>query len=855
MRVRLIMALALICFTSIVFAQEAIFEIAEFDYPEDGYFSGQFSFYNQHFRSIRGADINGDGYDDYLRSIRDITTGYYHIAAYWGCEDPSGIPDQTYCHEEYGLTCVQPSWYGDLNGDGRNDLLITYRSGNEVTAVITIQDGDFSVEPTMTFDVNYPGGCRVWNGGLDFNDDGFDDVIIADYDSPAHSMGNFDVIYGGQNMDTIVDVHFEGSEELYPALGRYDSIGDINGDGIVDLILTHQDSNNDPIYFNIYLGGSDFDNIPEITFHPADMDAFHSCLIANGDLNGDGCDDIVYSMLNTVYVYWGDPDIDMSYSTFEIENTNSSLPYSYFFYCDINNDGYDDLGLRRYFEDTVDFYLGNAYVPDGVSYSVDVAYHCACEGMGQDIGDINGDGADDVLVTNGGSQHHATVYTIYPTVEESVGISIDSVVAGFGETIEVPIRISIPADINLNAIELAIEGFEGLVDQIGVSFTGSMIEDQDWLCVWNNTGGSLLIAAAGTNAIEGDGLLATMVVTTATQTDPYFIPLDVTACTLNDGSINADISGGGVIVGLTTGYGDIDMNGLVQAWDSSLILQFLVGEADLTPIQLIVADVSLDNTVSALDATLILQYLVGIIDELPYPVDPEDFPGRGEVEGSVVNNWGYLDASVPFHFTNVENVVGFEMRFRYDPEILEFQDAVLPDEISLSGLSINEADGVISIAGTSAEAINMDQMDIDLNFRCELVSNNPSFITMQSLRWNEMDTVVDAAESEIRFTLDSPVDPDNTPSMTQLTGLYPNPFNPRTTVSFDLVTTQKVSLQVFNTKGQLIRTLVDGQVQQGSHTIEWNGKDSTGKSAASGIYLFKLKAGACTEIAKALLLK
>lgn len=79
--------------------------------------------------------------------------------------------------------------------------------------------------------------------------------------------------------------------------------------------------------------------------------------------------------------------------------------------------------------------------------------------------------------------------------------------------------------------------------------------------------------------------------------------------------------------------------------------------------------------------------------------------------------------------------------------------------------------------------------------------------------------------------------------ITKLYNNYPNPFNSSTTIEFSLESELPVSLQVFNLKGQLIDTLTEETYSQGKHSILWNGKHSKGKSVASGIYFFKMRAG------------
>jgi len=83
---------------------------------------------------------------------------------------------------------------------------------------------------------------------------------------------------------------------------------------------------------------------------------------------------------------------------------------------------------------------------------------------------------------------------------------------------------------------------------------------------------------------------------------------------------------------------------------------------------------------------------------------------------------------------------------------------------------------------------------------------------------------------------------------------FPNPFNPFTTFMFSLQIDSNVELLIFNIKGQKIKTATNNEFTQGSHSIEWNGKDESNKSVGSGIYFYKLIVNGRTEAAKKCLL-
>ncbi len=71
---------------------------------------------------------------------------------------------------------------------------------------------------------------------------------------------------------------------------------------------------------------------------------------------------------------------------------------------------------------------------------------------------------------------------------------------------------------------------------------------------------------------------------------------------------------------------------------------------------------------------------------------------------------------------------------------------------------------------------------------------------------------------------------------------FPNPFNPSTTISYQLSANSKVSLKIYNALGQEIATLVHKRESAGAHTVRWNGKDRHGSAVASGVYLYRIEA-------------
>jgi hypothetical protein len=89
----------------------------------------------------------------------------------------------------------------------------------------------------------------------------------------------------------------------------------------------------------------------------------------------------------------------------------------------------------------------------------------------------------------------------------------------------------------------------------------------------------------------------------------------------------------------------------------------------------------------------------------------------------------------------------------------------------------------------------------------------------------------------------------------QLNQNYPNPFNPSTKISFTLETPQPYSLNIYDVKGELIRSISNFEGRSGNIEIEWDGTNNNGAFQPTGVYFYELRAGEVREAKKMLLLK
>jgi hypothetical protein len=84
---------------------------------------------------------------------------------------------------------------------------------------------------------------------------------------------------------------------------------------------------------------------------------------------------------------------------------------------------------------------------------------------------------------------------------------------------------------------------------------------------------------------------------------------------------------------------------------------------------------------------------------------------------------------------------------------------------------------------------------------------------------------------------------------------FPNPFNPETTIRYELPTASNVHLAVYNINGQLVKTLVDETESAGVHSVTWKGQSNDGSALPSGMYVCRMNTSGNVFQCKMMLMK
>jgi hypothetical protein len=135
----------------------------------------------------------------------------------------------------------------------------------------------------------------------------------------------------------------------------------------------------------------------------------------------------------------------------------------------------------------------------------------------------------------------------------------------------------------------------------------------------------------------------------------------------------------------------------------------------------------------------------------------------------------------------------------------------------------------------------------------------PSTLTANGLVSADIPTASDHAPRVADFSLGNAATPVPEPALpagrARLRQNVPTPFNPRTTIRFDLPAAGSARLAVYDVAGRLIRSLVDAELPQGSHEAIWDGRNEAGRAVASGSYFARLLAGDRVETVRMGLVK
>ncbi|HEX9654415.1 MAG TPA: T9SS type A sorting domain-containing protein, partial [bacterium] len=185
---------------------------------------------------------------------------------------------------------------------------------------------------------------------------------------------------------------------------------------------------------------------------------------------------------------------------------------------------------------------------------------------------------------------------------------------------------------------------------------------------------------------------------------------------------------------------------------------------------------------------------------------------------------------------------------------VEFKNAAEQKLVTVNGLSLPASGNMPEISHRLAIGLNAIKQQVGSSrlktvVRIEgLTPNSKTFASLGHIYDFNKSVEKSSTEQEALIS-------DTSPKTTSLLGNYPNPFNPETTIKYQVRDRGQVRLNIFNLRGQKIRTLVDDLRTPGLYESRWDAKDVYGQAVASGIYVIQIQAGGMIEAKKITMLK
>ncbi len=410
-----------------------------FDTIPDIFFYGEAA--NEHFGSlVSGAgDLNNDGYNDFIitSSIEPYTESYGYINVYFGRDVLNTEPDLKIIGESENYNFGESvALAGDVNSDGFSDLIV----GRFQPAAVKIYLGGKAMDtiPDIVFQGNESSisfGNNVSSAG-DFNNDGFDDILIGEYLNSANGTqsGRTYLYYGGISMDTVPDLIFEGEAKFILFGEKNVCAGDLNNDGYSDIVISApgydlENTNTRVGRVYIYFGNSQNDTKADVIITGIENYGI-GYISAAGDVNNDGYDDLMVSSPNQgagprmsyVYIHFGGELMD-SIPDVTIAKDQFAFGYALSNAGDLNKDGFNDIIVGDEFANAT-IYLGGSVMDTISDYSIksESWWHGSSISY---LGDINKDGHSDLIIGDPGSnavgRNMGRAY-IYSSTTKNTGI-------------------------------------------------------------------------------------------------------------------------------------------------------------------------------------------------------------------------------------------------------------------------------------------------------------------------------------------------------------------------------------------------------------------------------------------------
>ena len=220
-------------------------------------------------------------------------------------------------------------------------------------------------------------------------------------------------------------------------------------------------------------------------------------------------------------------------------------------------------------------------------------------------------------------------------------------------------------------------------------------------------------------------------------------------------------------------------------------------------------------------------------------------------------NQSVKKSSINLTVESISDIYGVQFDIKYNPQELSLTENDIKSKVA--GINIysrvkEEGSARVLMFGMNGEKIldvnagNIADI-LDINFQPAEMFNGLSQVELVDV------TLAGKGGAEVSVSTSTFEVSFNTPIRTSLSKNYPNPFNPSTTIDYELSNAGMVSLVIYDLKGAVVKTLVQEHQEPNYHNVVWDGLNNSGQSVASGRYLLKMNAPGYTETITMTLLK
>ena len=423
--------------------------------------------------------------------------------------------------------------------------------------------------------------------------------------------------------------------------------------------------------------------------------------------------------------------------------------------------------------------------------------------------------------------------------------------AFIGDTIWVDLDVSMYNDSSYFAFEGTFSGFDEGMEFLGFDTAGTLMGDAGWYYTFNTSEDTseIYFAATGDEDVVADGTLLTLVFLATDVMEDFHVHL-------SSAVFNADMLpqvGSGSITVLALNYGDVNFNDNVQAYDASLILQYLMNYIEFDWAQERLADVTLDSTISALDASVILQYIVELVDSLPYDDTLNALVATGNTWMEDMQVYIGQEYQLAVAMEEANNIYSIEGAIEFDPNAIQINDLLWNQSFGNFFIEEESTDGLIRFVVAGVNPVGEINELFKMNLEVLNGFSDATSINLINLRLNESSIIDLASSSELSHSVLSAE--DEIPYQFTLHNNYPNPFNPETNIQFDIPEHLPVKLAIYDLSGKEVNILVQDTFAPGKYKVMWNGKDQYGQPVSAGMYIYQIEAGNFRNTKKLILLK